>query len=31
MDASQVEEELPQELNEEFGISENMREWEEEE
>lgn len=31
LNADQVEEELPQELNEEFGISENMREWEEEE
>lgn len=31
MTADQVKEELPEELDEEFGISENMREWEEEE
>jgi hypothetical protein len=31
LSADQVEEEIPQELNEEFGISDNMREWEDEE
>lgn len=30
MTAEQAKEELPQELDEEFGISENMRDWEEE-
>jgi hypothetical protein len=31
MSADQVQKELPEELNEEFGIAESMREWEEEE
>lgn len=30
LSADQVEEEIPQELDEEFGISDNMREWENE-